>query len=457
MENENIFHSMPMSKLITKMSVPIIISMIVQALYNSVDSLFVAQLGLKSLTALGLVYPIQMIMISISTGIGVGMNSAVSQRFGKNDYKSAGKAVGSSIFIAFSTMVCMILFGLFLCRPFLEFCTDDPQIVELGVQYLSICMIVSFGQFFGIVGQRLLIVIGCPMAGMGCHLAGAVFNIVFDPLLIFGLLGFPALGISGAAIATVGGQILSAILSFGYFMLKNNTLKITFSDMKPDKIILEICKTGIPAAITLAISAIMSFGMNQILKAEAIALAVFTAYYKLWCFACMPINGLMQGIIPIVGYNYGAKLKERLNQAVKISLIFGISMMAVVTLVFEIIAPSLITLFDNGENGAEFIKMGTYALRIISATFVLYAIAQILSNIFQGMGEGMPSLIYAVLHQCLFLLPVAWLLLSLFGSNAVWFAFWIAEILSLVVVIFIFVRYKRKMIDALPSVCNGEQ
>lgn len=446
MEEQNMFRDLPMGKLVTKMAVPIIITMIIQALYNVVDSLFVAQLGLKEFTALGLAYPIQMIMIAVSNGIGVGMNSVVSRRVGEGNQKGAGRATGNSITLALIASAVMVLFGIFGSDFFFRISTNDATIAGYGSEYLSICCILSFGMFLSIVGQRMLQVAGQPTWSMVVHLMGCIFNVIFDPILIFGLLGFPAMGVTGAAIATVGGQILSAVAAFLVCAVKKKSVAFSIKDMKPTKDIFELCKVGAPAAVALAIGSVMSFGMNQILKAEAIGLAVFTAFYKLWCFVIMPINGLVQGLIPVIGYNYGAKNKERVRSAMKIAILTGIVIMAIVTLVFQLFTPQLIGFFDNGENGEEFAAMGVAALRIISWMFVPFGIGQLCSNLFQGMGNGTPSLIHALLHQCILLLPTAWLLLWLGGTDLIWYAFWVAEIISTIIVLFIYRHHYKKYI-----------
>lgn len=450
MRREDMFRDLPMGKLIAKMSIPLMFSMLMQALYNFVDGLFVAQLGLDSLTAIGIAYPIQLLVVAIVNGTCVGINAAVSQRFGRGDYEGAGKAAGSGTFIIILEAVAMLLFGFFGCRAYFEMSSNDPVIIAAGTEYLSICMIYGFGQLFTILGQRLLTVMGRATIGMVGHLVGAVTNLILDPLLIFGYFGMPAMGVRGAAIATVAGQILSLVFVAIYMKLRPSSLKVKLKHLRPSgKIILEICRPGIPAILTLAVGSIMSFGMNQILKDEALGLAVYTAYYRLWSFVVLPITGMMQGVIPIVGYNYGAKLKERLNSVMRLSVIVGVVMMIVIIIAVQIFAPSIIAWFDNGTNGSEFCEMGARTFRIISVVFLPFAVAQILTNLYQGLGVGMPSLVYSLLHQCILLLPAAWLLLRFCGLDSVWYAFWIAEGSSLVVALLHCRKYRRKLIAPL--------
>lgn len=447
METENQFGTLPMGKLIAKMSVPVIASMLVQALYNVVDSLFVAQLGIKPLTALGLAYPIQIIMIAISNGIGVGMNATVSQRMGAGNMRGAGKATGNAITLGLICTALAMIFGICGTGPFFSISTADPEIAAYGVKYLSICCTLSFGLFFSIIGQRMLQAAGEATWSMAVHLMGCAFNVIFDPILIFGLLGFPALGVTGAALATVGGQFLTAIVAFVVCGLKKKGVSYIFRDLMPSKDIAIICKIGAPAALAMGIASIMSFGMNQILKAEALGLAVFTVFYKLWCFVIMPCNGLIQGTVPVIGYNYGAKNKERLASGIKLSIIIGVVMMAIVTVIFQQFAGTLVSFFDNGNNGADFIPACVNALHIISRIFVFFGFGQVSSGIFQGMGNGLPSLIFALLHQCILLLPSAWFLLHTGGLNALWYSFWFAEILSALIMVFIFHHcYKKTMV-----------
>lgn len=449
MEQKDMFGTLPMGQLITKMSVPGVVEMIFQSLYNIVDSLFVARLSLNALTAVGLVFPVQMVMIALASGIGAGMNSLVSRRMGGKDIQGAGKAVGNAIALGAVCSVIMILFGIFCAKPFFALSTSNPEIASYGISYLSICCIFGFGAFFSVIGERMLQAAGQPAWSMITHVIGCIVNIVFDPILIFGLCGFPAMGVTGAAVATVSGQIVSTAVAFYICIIRQKGIPFTLKDIHPSEEIRTICSVGIPAAAAQGLSSVMSFGMNQILKNEAVGLAVFTAYYKLWSFVGCLVIGLLQGTIPIVGYNYGAKNRKRLSDVIKKTLLIGIVMMAVCTVVFQILPGQLIALFDNGSNGDIFMNAGVHALRIISWIFVPYAVGQICSNIFQGMGKGGPSLIYALLHQCVLLLPTAYLLLKASGMNFIWYAYWSAQIVAVTVVVIIFRFYYKKYVLTL--------
>lgn len=458
MEQENMFGTLPIGKLLTKMSVPIIIEMLVQSLYNIVDSLFVARLGLDALTAIGLAYPVQMVMIALTTGIGAGLNSLVSQRMGSGDMRGAGRAAGNAITLGIICYGIALLFGIFGVKPFFAMSTNNAEIAEYGASYLSICCIVSLGQFLSVTGQRMLQAAGNPAWSMITHLTGCLFNIVFDPILIFGLCGFPAMGVAGAAWATVGGQVVTTIFVYVMCLVKKKGIAFKLTDLRPSKEIGTICKVGVPAAAAQGISSVMSFGMNQILKNESIALAVFTAYYKLWSIVGTPVVGLLQGTVPIVGYNYGARKKDRVASAIKLSIIVGMVMMVFFTAVFQIFPKPLMMLFDNGENGGQFLEAGIHALRIISWIFVLYGFGQISSNVFQAMGNGVLSLIYALLHQCILLLPSAWLFLKWWGADAVWYSYWFAEIVSVVIIAVLFRIYYKKYLGAKkPDGSNRQQ
>ena len=440
---------MPMKKLVVKMSTPVVISMIIQALYNMVDSLFVAQLGLKELTALGLASPIQMVIIAISNGIGSGMNSAVSRKSGAGKHDEMGRAVGNAITLILFAAALLALFGLFGTRSYFQLCSYDADVIELGTEYLSICCIFYLGEFVSIIGQRILQVTGQPNWGLFAFVLGAVFNIIFDPILIFGLCGFPALGIRGAAIATVCGQALGGLVAILICTIWKKGIALKARDFVPSKDILEICKTGAPAAVALAVSAVMSFGMNQILKADAIAVAVFTAYYKLWSFSVMPVNGVAQSMIPVIGYNYGARDKKRLDFCISIVLKFSVIVSVLFAVVFWVFAPQLISLFDNGMNGDIFLDTGTRALHIIAVSVLIAGVSRMTSNLFQGVGNGVPSLVYAALSQCVVLLPVAAILVKVLGTDWVWPAFIIAEVVSGIVVIFLYRKNYKKYIQNL--------
>ena len=449
MKQEDMFGTLPMGKLIAKMSVPVIVEMIFQSLYNIVDSLFVARLSLNALTAVGLVYPVQMVMIALSSGIGAGMNSIVSRRMGEKNTAGAGKAVGNAVTLGVICSVLMLLFGVFCAKPFFALSTSNNEIAEYGISYLSICCIFSFGQFFSVIGERMLQTAGQPTWSMVTHLIGCAVNMVFDPILIFGLCGFPAMGVTGAAVATVGGQVVSAIVAFYICIIRKKGIQFSLKDIRPSGEIRLICSVGIPAAAAQGLSSVMSFGMNQILKNDAVGLAVFTAYYKLWSFVGGLVIGVLMGAVPIVGYNYGAKNRERVSDAIKKTLIIGLVMMAVCTILFQAFPGQLILLFDNGSNGDVFLKAGIRALRIISWIFVPYALGQICSNIFQGMGKGGLSLIYALLHQCILLLPAAYVLLKAGGVDFVWYAYWIAQAIAVVVVMLVFRSYYKKFVRSL--------
>lgn len=444
-DKAEMFQTMDMKKLVLKMSFPIMISMLVQALYNSVDSMFVARLGVKQITALGLAYPVQLLTIALSNGIGIGMNSVVARSMGTGKEEEGKTAIGNAMILAMIVSVIFLIFGLFFTRGYLNFCIDDPQIAEYGSEYLSICCIFCIGTAFSVLGQRILQVHGLTTASMVSQLAGALMNLVLDPILIFGYFGLPAMGTEGAAIATAAGQIFSAAVAFLVYYHRFGKMPCNLRDLKTAPAMKEICKIGLPAALTMVTGSVMNFGMNWILKDTILEIAIFTIFYKLWNLLFMPLQGLMAGLIPIAGFNYGAKNKQRLYSSVKIGVITGMCIMAVGFLLFQCFPRELLLLFDSKEGDSILLKTGSRALRIISFTFVATGAGHVLSNVFQGMGDGKPGMLHAVLRQCLLLLPSAWILKNYVGESSVWYAFWIAEFAALLFVIGVLVRKWRKL------------
>lgn len=436
------FRDTPMRVLVLKMAVPIIISLLLQQLYNLIDSLFVAQIDLQALTALGLAYPVQVFLISLGAGIGAGTNATVSRCIGAGEARNASAGMGNSIFLCLMAGLFALAFGLFACRPYLGIAAGDAAVFEYAATYLSIVTVFGFAQVFALVGQRMLLAIGKPNLGMAFHVAGIVANTVLDPIFIF-VFGW---GVAGAATSTVCGQLLSTVLVFRYLFFKQDAVEMRLSDIGPRGMMRPILKAGVPVTLASVLGAVMPFGMNQILKSEAVDLAVYTAYYKIWAVGTVPLVGLMQSIIPNIGYHYGAGLAGRLNEAARAALAFGTAVTVALVAVFELFAPQLIGVFAGPGQSGEFIGMGVFAIRVVAPTFVLFAVGQIATSLFQGMGQGMPNLVYAILHQLLLLLPAAWLLLAHGGPQAVWYAFWIAESVSLIAALILFRIYWKKLV-----------
>ena len=431
---ENKMGVMPVNKLIITMSLPMMISMLVQAMYNIVDSIFVAQINEYALTAVSLVFPFQGLMIAFSTGTAVGYNAFLSKSLGEKEFDRANEIAKNAIFLALCTYFGFLLLGQFAAGPFLRIQTDIPEIIDYGVTYMRIVSIFSFGMFLQMCLERLLQSTGRTFYTMITQTFGALINLVFDPILIFGLFGFPKLGIAGAAMATIFGQILAGIMAYYFNKTKNEELDFNlkhFAHFRPNfHIIRRIYSIGIPSIIMASIGSVMTFGMNRILMAfTSTATAVFGAYFKLQSFVFMPVFGLNNGLVPIISYNYGARKPERITQTIKSAIIFAVSIMAFGTVLFEAIPITLLKVFNASDNMLE---IGVPALRIIAMHFIIAGISIPLVSTLQALGHGVKSLIISVVRQLVVLLPSAFILSRSFGLNATWFAFPIAEIASLI-------------------------
>ncbi len=442
---ENKMGVMPVNRLLISMSLPIMVSMLVQALYNVVDSMFVAQINENALTAVSLAFPIQNLMIAVSTGTGVGINALLSRSLGARDFEKVNKAASNGVFVMLLSSLPFVLFGLFLPRWFMLMQTDIDQIVDYGTQYLRLVSVLSFGLFGQIAFERLLQSTGRTMLSMLTQGLGAVINIVLDPIFIFGWLGMPRMGVTGAALATVVGQIVGFALGIWLNHAKNHEIKLNLRAFKPDgRIIGRIYSVGLPSIIMASISSVMTFGMNKILIAfSSTATAVFGVYFKLQSFIFMPVFGLNNGMVPIVSYNLGARKKERMVKTIQLAVLYAVGIMALGVLLFQLLPRQLMLLFNASET---MMNLAVPALRIISVHFLLAGYSIVISSVFQALGDGVPSLIISVARQLLVLLPAAWLL-SLTGQvNNVWWAFPIAELVSAALCTLFFARdYRRKI------------
>ena len=434
-QTENKMGTMPVGKLLIQISLPIMISMFVQALYNIVDSIFVAKLSTDALTAVSLAFPIQNLMISAGVGTGVGINALLSMRLGQKNYKAVTQTALNGIFLVIITIVLFIILGITIPHAYLKSQTSNMQIVELGTDYLEICMIFCFGLFLAITFERLLQSTGRTVLSMISQLAGAITNIILDPVMIFGLLGFPAMGIKGAAWATVIGQITGALISIILNIKINKEINFNPKGFKPQsKIIIDIYKVGIPSILLGSIGSVLTYLLNLILGAfSTVAIAVYGVYFKLQSFVFMPVFGLNNGIVPIVAYNFGAKYKKRIIDSIKMCAVVALIIMGVGTLIFEVFPTQLLAMFSPNE---EMLEIGIPALRIIAIHFPLAAIGITFTSVFQAFGRGFLSMCVSFIRQIFALLPSAWLL-SLTGNiNNIWWAFVIAELFSLIACIF---------------------
>ena len=440
---ENKMGVMPENKLLISMAVPMMLSMLVQALYNVVDSIFVSRIGEDALTAVSLAFPVQNLMIALGAGTGVGINAILSKSLGEKNQKMANKSAHNGIFLMIMTSIACALFGIFGSRWFFTTQTDDVAIIEYGHQYLSIVMIFSFGLYGQFVTERLLQATGRTLYTMFTQGLGAIINIILDPILIFGMFGLPALGMTGAAVATIIGQIIAAGLGVWFNVKKNPDIQLKVTEIKPNKeAIKKIYSVGIPSIIMGSIGSIMTYGMNKILMGfSSTAAAVFGVYFKLQSFFFMPVFGLNNGMVPIIAFNYGARRKDRMMKTLRLSITYAVSIMGIGFLAMQILPVQLFGLFEASE---EMLAIGVPALRTISLSFLFAGYCIIVGSMFQALGNGILSMIVSIARQLGVLLPVAFFL-SLTGNvNLIWFAFPIAEIASLTLSsIFLYRIYQR--------------
>ncbi|MBO5209728.1 MAG: MATE family efflux transporter [Lachnospiraceae bacterium] len=444
-KEENKMGVMPVNKLLISMSFPMMVSMLVQALYNIVDSVFVSRINENALTAVSLAFPLQTLMIALGGGTGVGINAMLSKSLGEKDFDKANKAATNGVFLAAVSYIIFLLVGLFVVKPFYASQTTDAQIMEYGYQYLSVVCCFSFGMYAQFVFEKLLQSTGKTFYTMLTQGTGAIINIILDPIFIFGYFGVPKMGVAGAAIATVIGQIVAGIMAFIINQKVNKEVHVNFKGFKPDKrIIGQIYIVGIPSIIMQSIGSVMTYGMNRILMVfTSTAAAVFGVYFKLQSFIFMPVFGLNNGMVPIVAYNYGAGKKDRLLKTEKLSIMYAVCIMFVGFLVFQIFPTQLFALFDASET---MLSIGIPALRAISISFLLAGFCIIEGSVFQALGNGVYSMLVSIARQLVVLLPVAYLLAKLGNVNYVWWAFPIAELMSLTLTIIFRIKIGKKII-----------
>ena len=443
---ENKMGVLPVGKLLTTMAVPMMISMLFQAFYNIVDSIFVARLSQDAMNAVSLAFPLQMLVISVAGGTGVGMNALLSRALGQKRQDLADRAANTGIFLSLCSCVVFALIGVFLGRPFFELQTQNQAIVDYGSAYIGICLGLSVACFSQFCLERLLQSTGRTGLAMTTQIIGALTNIALDPILIFGLLGAPRMEVAGAAVATVSGQALAAVLALILNIKCNPDVHIRLKEIRPDKqMIRDIYKIGVPSIIMQSIGSVMTFTMNRILISftEA-ATAVFGAYFKLQSFIFMPVFGLNNGMVPIVSYNFGAARPERVKKTIKLTITIAVCIMTAGLILFETIPGALLGLFSPSE---EMMSIGVAALRIIGIHFPVAGFCIIAGSVFQAIGNPVYSLICSVCRQLVVLLPAAWLLAQTGNLTLVWFAFPIAEVMSLIMSL-IFLRKTMHSADA---------
>ena len=446
--SENKMGTMPIGRLLVNMAVPLMISMLVQAMYNVVDSIYVSRISESAVTALSLAFPIQNLLIGFSTGIGVGVNALLSKSLGEGNPDRANHSAGNGFLLVMIATIGFMLFGVFGSRPYFQMQSSVTETVEGGTQYLAICTIFSFGLFVQVLGERLLQATGRSFYSMIVQLVGAVVNILLDPVFIFGYFGIPAMGVAGAAVATVLAQWIAAALALIINHKCNHEVHLHPKYLKPNmSVIRPILAVGIPSVVMMGIGSVMTFGMNMILQGfTETATSVFGIYFKLQSFFFMPVYGINNATISIIAFNYGARSSKRIMDTLKKSTISACVIMLLGVLCFQFCPDLLLDIFNPTP---DFLTMGRSALRIISLSFPLAAVGIALSGSFQALGNGLYSTFTALCRQLLALLPAAYLL-SLSGNvNLVWWAFPIAELVSFLATLILFLRLYRQKIKPL--------
>ena len=447
---ENKMGTMHENKLLLSMAVPMMISMLVQALYNIVDSIFVSRICEDALTAVSMAFPWQNIVISIAVGFGVGINALLSRALGQKNAERVNQVAVNGLLLAGLSYLLVLVAGLIGIRAYMRTQTDIETIVNYGITYLNICILCSFGVFVEITFERFLQATGRTVYSMITQLTGAITNIILDPILIFGLLGFPKLGIAGAAWATVIGQCVGAVVAVMLNHFKNPEVHLRLRHIRPNgRLMGEITAISIPSIIMSCISSLTCFVMNMILIAySSTAVAVFGVYFKLQSFVFMPVFGLNNGMVPIIAYNYGAQKPERIHKTIRLGMVYAVAIMLVGLLVFQLIPKELLLMFDASD---AMLEIGAPALRIMSLAFVFAGIGIVSGSSCQAFGYSVYSMLISIARQIVVLIPAAYLL-SLTGVlRSIWFAFPIAEIFSLILSLFFLRTTLKKTGMALPK------
>lgn len=436
--------TMPINKLLLTMAAPMILSMMIGALYNIVDSIFVSNYSEEALTAVSLAFPIQNVIVALGTGVGVGVNALLSRLLGEKNQKAVNKTAMNGLILSFLVYFILLLFGIFGVKWFYQVQTNEQSICSMGSAYLSIISVFSFGQIFQLVVEKLLQSTGRTTYTMMTQITGAVINIILDPILIFGYFGMPAMGTAGAAIATVIGQIIAMTLGFIFNLKCNKEIQFSFHYLKPDMYYIKnICSVGIPAGITMFISSIMSFGINKILLTfSTTAAAVFGAYFKLYTFVSMAAFGLNNALISIVAYNLGTKEYDRIRQAIKLSGIFSAFIGLIGLIILQLFPKQIMMAFHASDTMTA---LGITALRITSLSFVFACVSIMVCYALQGLSIGAPSMIISAARQVIILLPAAYLFGKSFQVTGVWMAFPVTEIIVMLIACIYLKRVVKKL------------
>lgn len=445
---ENKMGTMPVKRLLITMALPMMVSMLVQALYNVVDSIFVSQISEDALTAVSMAFPMQNLMIGVSSGIGVGTNALLSKALGEKKNDTANKMALHGIFLAAIGYVIFLVLGLTIVRFFFKAQGASNAIADYGTDYLSIVMICSFGLYTQMIFERLLQATGRTLFTMFTQGTGAIINIILDPIMIFGYFGFPALGIKGAAVATVTGQVVAAIMAIIFNLKRNTDIKFSFKGFKPElRAIGRILYIGVPSMIMVAIGSIMTFCVDKILVVfSSTAVAVFGIYFKLQSFAFMPVFGLNNGMIPILSYNYGARKPKRVMDTFKFALVLAFCIMVIAVIIVQLIPGQLLLLFSASD---EMLDIGIPALRTITLSFLVAWVCVICGSFFQALGNGISSMLVSFTRQLVFLVPLVFIFSKIGTLDLVWWAWPIAEVASVILSLFFTVRIYRQKIKPM--------
>ena len=447
-EPENIMGTMDVNPLLIKLSIPMMISMLVQALYNVVDSIFVARVSESALTAVSLAFSLQNLMVAVGIGTGVGVNALLSKSLGEKNQYRANKTAENGLFLALCSYLVFLVLGLTVVRPYFYAQTADADIAEQGIRYLTICCVLSLGMFMQVMNEKLLAATSRTTLSMISQLVGAIVNIILDPIFIFGYCGEALSGTTGAALATVIGQFCGAGVSFYLNLRKNPDIQLDFKGFRPSaEAIKRIYVVGLPSIAMQCVGSVMTFLMNQILMAfTATAVAVFGVYFKLQSFVFMPIFGMNNGMVPIISYNYGARKPERVKKTIRLAVFYAECIMLVGFCIFQFLPDKLLGLFAASD---AMLAIGVPALRIICPHFLLAGAGIVLSSVFQALGNGVFSLTVSICRQLVVLIPAAWLLSRTGEVNMVWWAFIIAEVVSLALSLVFMARINRTVIVPL--------
>lgn len=450
-KKENKMGVMPVNKLLLTMGIPMMISMLVQALYNIVDSIFVAKLGQDAFNAVSMSFPVQNIIIAIASGTGVGMNALISRSLGEKNRERANSFAMHGVFLAVCSSLVLVLFGLFFAEIFFRSQTGNENIIKNGTAYVRICCVVSFGVMGQVIFERLLQSTGKTVLSMITQGVGAIINLIFDPIFIFGLFGIPKMGVAGAALATVLGQVVALVVGFFLNAKYNKELHLDFKKFRvKGKMVAEIYKIGFPSILMQSIGSVMTYLMNKLLIAvepTETATAVFGAYFKLQSFVFMPVLGLGNALTPIVAYNLGARRKDRMKKTYHLTILYAGAIMTVGMLLMIFIPRTLLSLFDASD---AMLDMGERAFRIIAVTLVIAAYGITTSGFFQACGKSMYSMFMSLARQLFLLIPLAYIFGYTIGYEAVWYAIPLAEVGALSVAILGHISLKKKILSKLP-------